>query len=184
MDATGRVGTASPSGIETGECPPGPAAYDPVCEAGGWGPVIVLIGIVVIILALTVALVLRLKEEEPPFSPRMSRLVLATTIGIGALLVAFLAFPGGPIVAGIPASVATMVAFLLAGSSLRPRGSNGRGVVVGAVAYAVLGSVVVSIISTLSGTSLVAIASEPLPFLLGAILWPALIGAHLGGYIG
>jgi hypothetical protein len=75
-------------------------------------------------------------------------------------------------------------AFLLAGAALRPRGSAGRGVVLGATTYLATGLVTMVIITALLHGSMLDLLSEPLSTLFFALLWPGMIAGYAAGYIG
>ncbi len=160
------------------ECPPGPIA-----AAGDWWPIIATLAAVSVAIALAFVLVLRPRDSQRSFEPHLGWLSLAGGAASLAtiLLVIWPRILGVPLfLAGNAASIATA---LLTGTSLRPRGSAARGVLLGATVYLLIGVAVVVIVNALLGASLEELAGSPL-VLLQIPFWPGLILSYLSGHYG
>ena len=104
----------------------------------------------------------------------MSGLYLAAVLVLIALLLPF-----GSVLVG---AAAGLPAFLVGGTSLRPRGSRLRGLVLGAAVYLLLGTVAMSLVHALVGSSVVREAgSSPLLVLFEVALWPVFVAIYFYG---
>ena len=148
-------------------CPPGP-----LCEPAD--PIWPILGPVaggVIAVASAVVMFLKPRGEEPVFVPY--RRSLQGALGLGsaaAVLFALAAQDVDLFLAAWAGFGATLAAFLLAGASLRPRGSRLRGVALGALSYAIAGVVCVVIVNRGDLGDL-----DLLAWILQVAAWPGLL---------
>ncbi|MEK7510038.1 MAG: hypothetical protein AAB567_00565 [Patescibacteria group bacterium] len=81
----------------------------------------------------------------------------------------------------IPTAVGLFAAgWLLVGASLRPYGSQWRGVIAAAVLYILIGAVWVLGFNTAMGTPPLAILRSPQTIIVGALFWPLGVAQLLG----
>ncbi len=155
-------------------CPPGVLCDEPLEM---W-PVVAPIGVGVMAIAIVVVFILRPLNSRPLFVPYGRSLLITGAFGAGAAIL-FAVTPNFdyPLL-GWPALGLTVAAFVLGGTSLRPRGSRARGLALGTLTYLISGMVSVWIIN--SGFE----ELDLLGFSLQVAAWPGLLLLILGGFVG
>jgi hypothetical protein len=130
----------------------------------------------VVVFGLTVALVFRRHDGQPAFVPDPRWLSVAALLAIAGIGLAVSSPVDGSPIPLLVGAALTFAAFLVVGAGLRPRGRRGRGLVLGAVVYVLIGAVSTVLLRATQDYTVVLSIPELLSWVL---VWPVLVSHYL-----